>query len=61
MSDSSNLERRRRFRATFTAGLCPEGEPGEMPTERICYIGELVGAEDAESLVGAAKVTVTYP
>ncbi|MGO9320263.1 MAG: hypothetical protein ACLQBY_05620 [Solirubrobacteraceae bacterium] len=52
---------RGRFRATFQAGLCPEGEPGKMPTERTCYIGELVTGEDTGSLVGAAKITVTYP
>jgi hypothetical protein len=32
-----------------------------MPTERTCYIGELVTGEDTGSLVGAAKITVTYP
>ncbi|MGD1057099.1 MAG: hypothetical protein ABR992_06755 [Solirubrobacteraceae bacterium] len=50
-----------RFRTTFTVGLCPEGEPGKMPTERTCYIGEPVAAEDTESLVGAVKITVSYP
>jgi hypothetical protein len=54
-------DRHGRFRATFTAGLCPEGEPGKMPTERTCYIGELVSGEDTGSLVGAAKITVSYP
>ena len=53
--------RQGRFRTTFTAGLCPEGEPGKMPTERTCYIGEPVAAEDTESLVGAVKITVSYP
>lgn len=54
-------DRSGRFRTTFQAGLCPEGEPGKMPTERICYVGELVTGEDTGSLVGAAKITVTYP
>jgi hypothetical protein len=54
-------DRRGRFRTTFQVGLCPEGEAGKMPTERTCYIGELVTGEDAGSLVGAAKITVTYP
>lgn len=54
-------DRHGRFRATFRAGLCPEGEPGKMPNERTCYIGELVTGEDAGSLVGSAKITVTYP
>lgn len=54
-------DRRGRFRATFQVGLCPEGEPGRMPTERSCYVGELVSGEDTGSLVGAAKITVSYP
>lgn len=54
-------DRRGRFHTTFQVGLCPEGEPGKMPTERICYIGELVTGEDTGSLVGAARITVTYP
>ncbi len=54
-------DRHGRFRATFEVGLCPEGEPGKMPTERTCYVGELVSGEDTGSLVGAAKITVTYP
>jgi hypothetical protein len=32
-----------------------------MPTERTCGGGELVNGEDTGSLVGAAKITVTYP
>ncbi len=50
-----------RFRTTFQVGLCPEGESGKMPTSSTCYIGELVAGEDTGSLVGAAKITVTYP
>jgi hypothetical protein len=59
--ETVTTDKRGRFRATFQARLCPEGEPGTMPTERICYIGELVTGEDTGSLVGAAKITVTYP
>jgi hypothetical protein len=59
--EAVTTDRGGRFRTTFQAGLCPEGEPGKMPTERVCYIGELVTGEDTGSLVGAAKITVTYP
>lgn len=59
--EAVTTDRRGRFHTTFQAGLCPEGEPGKMPTERICYIGELVTGEDTGSLIGAARITVTYP
>ncbi len=54
-------DRRGRLSTTYQVGLCPEGAAGNMPTERTCYIGELVTGEDTGSLVGAAKITVTYP
>ena len=50
-----------RFQTTFNVGLCPEGEPTKKPTQRICYVGELVTGEDTGSLVGAARLIVTYP
>ncbi len=50
-----------RFAASFKAELCPEGMPGKNITERTCYVGEPLAAEDTERLVGAAKLTVTYP
>jgi hypothetical protein len=59
--ETVTTDRNGRFHATFQVGLCPEGESGKMPTERTCYIGELVNGEDTGSLVGAAKITVTYP
>ncbi|HEY4916225.1 MAG TPA: hypothetical protein VIH92_04915 [Solirubrobacteraceae bacterium] len=59
--ETVTTDRKGRFRTTFQVGLCPEGESGKMPTERTCYIGELVDGEDTGSLVGAAKITVTYP
>lgn len=58
---SVTTDRSGRFRTTFKVGLCPEGEPGKMPSERICYVGELLTGEDTGSLVGAAMITVTYP
>ncbi len=50
-----------RFRTSFKVELCPEGEPGEFPTSRICYIGVPRFGEDTGALEPAAKVTVTYP
>jgi hypothetical protein len=58
---SVKTDARGRFQRTFRVGLCPEGEPTKMPTQRICYIGELVTGEDTGSLVGAARVLVSYP
>lgn len=58
---SVTTDRSGRFRTTFEVGLCPEGEPGKMPNERICYVGQLLTGEDTGSLVGAARITVTYP
>lgn len=50
-----------RFQTTFKVGLCPEGEATKKPTQRVCYIGELVSGEDTGSLSGAARLLVTYP
>ena len=50
-----------RFTTPFSVGLCPEGEPTKKPTQRICWIGQLVNGEDTGSLVGAARLVVTYP
>ena len=50
-----------RFRTSFKVELCPEGEPGEFPTSRICYIGVPRFGIDTVALEPAAKVTVTYP
>jgi hypothetical protein len=50
-----------RFETGFKVGLCPEGEPTKHPTERVCYVGEAVSGEDTGSLVGAARLLVSYP
>jgi hypothetical protein len=50
-----------KFQASFEVGLCPEGEPTKKPTQRVCYIGELMTGEDTGSLVGAARIVVTFP
>jgi hypothetical protein len=50
-----------RFQTAFNVELCPEGEPRHKPTQRVCYIGELVSGEDTGSLLGAARIIVTYP
>jgi hypothetical protein len=50
-----------RFRTSFKVELCPEGEPGEFPTSRICYIGVPRFGIDTVALEPAAKLTVTYP
>jgi hypothetical protein len=50
-----------RFQTAFEVGLCPEGEATKKPTQRVCYVGELVTEEDTGSLVGAARLIVTYP
>ena len=50
------------FKAAFTVTLCPDGVRGPEPTSEICYIGERKpSGVDTVKLVGAAKVTVTYP
>jgi hypothetical protein len=50
-----------RFQTSFQVGLCPEGEATKKPTQRVCYVGELVTGEDTGSLVGPARLVVTYP
>lgn len=50
-----------RFKVRIRAELCPEGEAGAIVTERACYVGEPEVGEDTEALVGAVKITVTYP
>lgn len=50
-----------RFQTSFQVGLCPEGEATKKPTQRVCYVGEFVPEEDSGSLVGAARLIVTYP
>ena len=52
------------FKTSFKAELCPRGvQPGSRPvTSDTCYIGEPKPAGiDTIELVGAAKITVTYP
>ncbi len=50
-----------KFQTSFPVGLCPEGEATNKPTQRICYVGELVAGEDTASLAAAARLVVTYP
>jgi hypothetical protein len=50
-----------RFVTSFLVELCPEGMPGKVVTERTCYIGEPQPAEDSVTLLGATRITVTYP
>jgi hypothetical protein len=50
-----------RFKVRMRAEVCPEGESGSIITERFCYVGEPEAGEDTEALVGAVKITVTYP
>ena len=52
---------RGRFTAQFRVVLCG-GKRGPGPTSQICYIGHPhPRGVDTVTLVGAAKVTVTYP
>jgi hypothetical protein len=56
-------DRHGRFGATFTAELCPRSNTAAKPvTKQTCYIGnpEPRGI-DTMTLVGAARITVTYP
>ena len=50
-----------RFQTTFEVGLCPEGEATKKPTQRVCHLGVLADGEDTGSLLGAARLIVTYP
>ena len=58
MSDSSG-----RFSTPFTVQLCPRTVPPKPPvTRERCYIGEPQSTgEDTVGLLGAVKITVTYP
>jgi hypothetical protein len=49
------------FALQFKVELCPEGAQGEHVTERVCYVGALESGEDTQMLLGAARITVTYP
>ena len=50
------------FRTHMTARICPAVSPGVTPTQRTCYIGEPVPqGVDTISLVGAAKIVVSWP
>lgn len=50
-----------RFSVPFHVELCPEGEPGEIVTERTCYIGEPQFGEDTGMLGPVVRIKVTYP
>jgi hypothetical protein len=54
---------RGRFSTSLTVALCPREVPPKPPvTRETCYIGEpQITGEDTIGLVGAAKITVTYP
>jgi hypothetical protein len=58
---SVKTDARGRFTTTFSAEVCPEGQPGKVITERTCYIGVPRVSEDTVALEGAAKIIVTYP
>ena len=50
-----------RFTHQFRAELCG-GKRGRFPTSQICYIGDPhPEGVDTMTLLGAAKITVTYP
>ena len=50
------------FTASFKVELCPDGVRGPEPTSEICYIGEPhPSGIDTIALLGAARITVTYP
>jgi hypothetical protein len=50
-----------RFSTTFKVEVCPEGEPLEVITQRICYIGVPQFGEDTGTLEPSVEVTVSYP
>jgi hypothetical protein len=56
-------DRHGRFASTFKAELCPRSKPGPGPvTQQTCYIGNpQPRGKDTIMLVGAARITVTYP
>jgi hypothetical protein len=54
-------DRQGRFKAQFLIVLCG-GKRGPEPTSQICYLGNpQPEGIDTITLLGAAKVTVTYP
>ena len=60
---SVRTNRRGAFVTSFTMNLCPQSKPSTGPvTQRTCYVGEIKpSGVDTVQLVGAAKITVTYP
>ncbi|HME01487.1 MAG TPA: hypothetical protein VKG38_00470 [Solirubrobacteraceae bacterium] len=50
-----------RFTTTFKVEVCPEGEPLEVITQRICYIGVPRFGEDTGTLEPYVQVMVSYP
>jgi hypothetical protein len=50
-----------RFTTSFKVNVCPEGEPLEVITQRICYIGVPRLGEDSGTLEPAVEVKVSYP
>ena len=49
------------FRATMTAQICPAVTP-PVETRRTCYVGEPVPSGiDTVTLVGAARIVVSWP
>ena len=60
---SVTTDRHGRFTSRFKLELCPRSNPGPGPvTKETCYIGNpQPRGVDTITLVGAAKVTVTYP
>ena len=62
-SRSVRTDHRGAFVTSFVMDLCPKSRPATGPvTARTCYVGEVepTGVDTLE-LVGAAKITVTYP
>ncbi len=60
-AESVRTNAKGKFETTFKAGVCPEGERTKHPTEVLCWVGEPQWVEDTGSLVGAAKLYVSYP
>jgi hypothetical protein len=50
------------FKSRMVAEICPPHPPVTPPTQRTCYIGEPVPSGiDTITLVGAAKIVVSWP
>lgn len=59
---SVTTNKRGRFHASLKADVCANGQRGKEPTSVICYVGKpQPTGVDTIALVGAAKITVTYP